>query len=274
MLPPMLRAYFTITTWAMVICAGGWVATFFLMTRLPPPSEIRSPLYADPVQASITPPTPPSPVSSAPSPAPAPDPKHFSYLGQDITVVPVADYTIAGLIVAHNDPGAWYSFNYDHDKEDPNTMDICLLWGSLLKSPDYRSISYSGDQWTCEHGALKTATPFPEGDLSQNHLLTESDAVRRQIANLNTGDQVLIKGQLVNYTEPAWHGRFHNSSTTRGDTGGAGAEIILVNSVQLLDSHNAVWKTLHHLCLVIFTLALAIRVFVFIFVPSRYTTEL
>lgn len=241
----------TIVKWIMRLCIVGWAATFYLMTLLPSQLDLQPPVFIAPQQVEI-----------------AHTPFAYNYKGQTITVVPQAWYLISGLIMSHNDPFNWWRFDLTHDDKSPDTRDLCVVWGNNLRTTDYQKVSVSNDDWMCNFRWGADVSFYPE-ELSNNHLITNDPAIREQIANLVVGDQITIQGLLVNYSEERWNGRYRNSSLTRTDTGNGACEVIFVQSLKVLHSNNALWSALHRLCEKIFLGILGVRIFLFIFMPSR-----
>lgn len=217
----------TIARWAMYLCIGGWALACLMMLRLPPREMIHPDLHHQPIQASA-------------------QQENFTYryLDQTITVTPVADYVIRGLVVSHNNPDAWYRFDITHDERSLNTRDLCIIWGENLKRGDYRNISFVNHDWSCEWRHGKNVAFFSETELSNNHLITDSEVVRDIINNVRVGDQVLIRGRLVNYSEERWNGWFRRTSVSRHDEGNGACEIIFVHDLVVLSSYNTLWTHL------------------------------
>jgi hypothetical protein len=205
----------------------GWVLCLYMMQRLPDSTSIDPLLYQKPVQETVP-----------------QDEFHFRYMDQDIRVRPVASYKLNGLVVSHNDPGKWYNFDITHDSRSLNTRDICVVWGDNLKTDEYMKVHYHNDDWMCSWSYGSGVTRFKESEISNNHLITVSDAVREQIAELQVGDKIQITGQLVYYAEERWGAALRQTSLTREDTGNGACEIIFVESLKVLHSKNWLWAYL------------------------------
>jgi len=234
----------------MYLCIGGWLATCLMVTRLPPPSAIRKELYNQPIQNS----------TQAQS-------LHFLYKGQNISVVPQADYTLWGTVISHNDPTAWYRFDITHDKRSLDTRDLCVMWGSNLEHDDYLRIKAYNNDYSCELRYGPDVHHFSESELSNNHLISDNDVIRNIIRNVQIGDQIVIRGMLVKYSEERWNGHYRGTSMTRTDTGMGACETIFVQDIYVLDSYNQLWAKLK---IFFFWSALgimAMRVLAFFFAP-------
>lgn len=237
---------------AMHYSFAGWVLMLFMVLRLPGPDDIESVLFNQPVQKKI-------PQNEF----------HFPYQGQDIRVWPVMSYEISGLVMSHNDPAKWYSFDITHDTQSINTRDVCLIWGSNLRTDDYKKVRFSNDDYMCNWSYGRDVKHINEKEISNNHLITASDKVREQIADLRIGDQVSIVGKLVSFGEQRWGNRMNGSSLTRDDTGRGACENIYVESVTVLRSHNWLWALLGDIFFWIFVLTFSVRVTVFLMPEDR-----
>lgn len=230
----------------------GWVLALLMMLRLPAPEAILPELFNQPLQKSI-------PQNEF----------HFPYKNQDIRVRPIMSYEIAGLVVSHNDPFVWYNFDITHDNLSINTRDVCLIWGSNLRTADYKRVRFYNDDWMCNWSYSSDVRLINDKEISNNHLITANDLVREQIANLRVGDQIRIQGKLVFYSEERWGGNMHATSMSREDTGNMSPEIIYVDSLTVLRSHNWVWALMRDVCFWVCVLTLSFRVTVFLVPENR-----
>lgn len=222
-----MNAALNIAKRAMYLGLAGWIISLFMLQRLPPREAIDKALFSQPLQEFIT-----------------SGPLNFDYKGQKITVMPEATYTIRGLIVSHNDPGAWYRFDLTHDDKSLDTRDLCLIWGSNVERTEYDKVSYHNDDWACNWSYGRDISYFSDTEISNNHLITAKPGIRQQIARLNLGDQVEIKGRLVSYSEERWGARVRHTSLSREDKGNGACEIIFVESLRVLHSYNGLWAWL------------------------------
>jgi len=161
-------------------------------------------------------------------------PFQFEYRDQTFDVTPVATYELQGLIVSHNNPtGMTDSY---HDKNSVDTRDLCVIWGENVGNDDFHDVSFSSGAWTC-YFRYPGHTRFNHSQLSNNHLITDNQDIREAISDLRVGDQIKIKGLLVNYRD-ARYNNWRNSSTTRNDGGNGACEVVFVNDLQLLKRGN------------------------------------
>jgi hypothetical protein len=167
----------------------------------------------------------------------------FDYKGATYLVEPVAEYELWGLVVSHNDIHA-FSDIY-HDETSVDIKDICVIWGKNATNRAFTEVEFWSEPWTCytrwKHGQ---AQGFSQRDLSNNHLLSDSAKVRETIYSMAVGDQIYLKGLLVNYTEPG--GLYpRNSSTTREDTGNGACEVFFVEEAKILKTGPMFWRNLY-----------------------------
>ena len=66
-----------------------------------------------------------------------------------------------------------------------------------------------------------------------------NSGVEANIKDAHIGDEIHLKGQLVNYSIN--HGPKRRTSITRDDKENGACEIIYVNELQILKRHNALW---------------------------------
>ena len=95
--------------------------------------------------------------------------------------------------------------------------------------------------WTCYY-EYPAGVAFSESEVSNNHPITDSPAVRRQIDGLRRGDQVHLRGRLVGYRDRLWGEFWRNSSLTRGDSGNGACEVVFVEEVEVLKPANPQWR--------------------------------
>lgn len=239
---------------ALAGAAAGWMLGTVMCWRLPAPDAIKNPLFDQPTQHE------------------APQPEfHFSYKGEDIRVVPVAQYRIAGLIVSHNDPDVWYRFDITHDSKSLNTRDLCLIWGDNLKNGEYEKVSFHNDDYTCQWRYGSGVMRWKDEDVSNNHLITANDDIRRRINSLTIGDQVVITGRLASYSESRWGptAPLRQTSMRRNDTGNGACEIILVEGLEVIASHNWIWATLKRACGWVMLAIVGVQVAIFLIPRNR-----
>lgn len=166
----------------------------------------------------------------------------FDYRGSHYEVRPVHSYELWGLVVTRNDITSIGDLYHDADSVD--TVDVCVVWGSNLERGAYEDVRFSSGSYTC-YWRYWGNVDFRENEIANNHLITASDAVRDAIGDVRVGDQIHIKGMLVDYRAERWGKHWRRSSTVRHDTGGGACEVLYVESFETLRSENAVANVLY-----------------------------
>lgn len=189
-------------------------------TRLPGPEHILPELLEAPLQKSI---------EAAPF--------SFQFQGLTYTVQPVAEYSLQGLLVSHNNVGG--ALDFDHPKIEVNTRDLCTVWGSSIESGAYLDSSFTSSAFACW---WSSNTPLLKSDeVANNHLLTDREDLRLKLADARIGDQIRFKGYLVNYQDPHYGGQWRSSSLTRKDTMGFACEVVFFTDFEIIKPHARGW---------------------------------
>ncbi len=202
----------------LIISVISLLVSWWAKNQLPYTKEISSRLQNEPIQK-------PSRTS----------PFNFEYRKRTYSIEPVADYELWGLVVTHNDITGMTDIIHDDDSVD--IKDICVVWGDNLQNNDYRDVSYSSGDFTCYY-QYDRPMDFRHEQLSNNHLLSDNKEVRERIRNIKIGDQVHLKGMLVNYSAAATPDWTRNTSTNRNDSGNGACEVIFVDEFTVLKSTN------------------------------------
>lgn len=195
---------------------------FLQLKTLPETGAILPVLSQDPIQEKIE------------------HPKSFTheYKETKYTIDPLYDYELWGLVVSHNDISEFSDIYHDEDSFD--TKDLCVIWGENLKNNDYQNIDFKSGSWTC-YVHYPAGVSFSSSHLSNNHLITDSENIREKISDISRGDQIHMKGKLVNYgvSKNSWK---RNTSTTRTDTGNTACEVIFVEEIKILKKRSPDWN--------------------------------
>jgi hypothetical protein len=199
---------------ALVITPIAW----FFKGRLVDREQIRPELSRDPIQEPTV-----------------AEPFTFVYKGKEARVRPVADYELWGLVVSHNNIKSVADMY--HDSPSVDTKDLCVIWGANLQSDDYQRVNFRSGSFTCYY-RYPAGVRFRSRAASNNHLIADNDQIRRQIADVKVGDQVRLKGLLVDYQVEDWHDFWRKSSTVRTDSG---CEVLFVEEVEVLQAGTPVW---------------------------------
>ena len=224
---------------------------YALKGRWPNPNEIKSALHKDPIQKNIK----NGEIFS------------FSYRKKKYKVRKVAKYELWGLVVSHNNINSFWDAY--HDKDSLDTKDLCVLWGKNLKSKDFHRVKVWSGSWTC-YFRYPGGIQFYKHELSNNHLITNNEAIRAKIANVRIGDQVHLSGYLVNYKrdEPRW--RWRMSSTSRMDTGNTACEVIFVDKLKVLSKGTPIWYFFAGFFFWVWVIALVLIIAVFVIQGNQF----
>lgn len=195
-----------------------------MRSGLPDPDELQESLLNEPVQVV----TERLPFS-------------FDYKDNTYDVEPVADYELWGLVVSHNDIDGFGDIY--HDSSSVDTKDICVIWGDNLRTRGYQEVDFWSGSFTC-YWQYETQIRFSGRAISNNHLVTNSPAIRDVIEKVRVGDQVRVRGSLVNYQMAAYPGSWRNTSTRRDDSEGGACEVIFVDEFELLKRGKPLWHFL------------------------------
>jgi len=199
----------------------------FKRNALPDVDDIQSSLYLEPKQTET-------------------DMKAFTITKEDYTyeLTPQFNYELYGLVVEDYDAENFFDITHEHDPMQ--TKDVCTLWGENLKSDIYQRVNYSHGEWTCYYKTKSNEDYklFSGDEFANNHLIPSNDEVYKNIKNSQIGDQVYIKGYLVDYAINTPEGKTgtRDTSTVRTDTG---CEIIYVTEFRILEKENNVFDTLY-----------------------------
>jgi hypothetical protein len=174
-----------------------------------------------------------------------PSPIQFEKDKYRYTLSPVIDYTISGLVVSKKD----YRLFSIYATDSVFPYDLCLIWGGNVESGVFRNraVRFSQDcRWCTVEWSGHIA--FDLNGLSNNHLLINDPAIEATVRSLVAGDQVMIKGKLVNVKAVLYGkaGQFDaptvewKTSTCRTDKGAGACEIIYVEDIRILRKSNVI----------------------------------
>jgi hypothetical protein len=164
------------------------------------------------------------------------------YEGVTYRVEPEYAYDITGMIVSyrhHNDDNSrMHRLANDHI----NMLDVCVIWGDNARHRDLGKIDFWNGIFTCNVKTRDQAAwnLFDMNQLSNNHLISADDFIRRQVRKIRIGDQVRIRGYLAGYSSPGVGKR--GTSTTRTDTGNGACETIYVEHFNIVAKATSFWR--------------------------------
>ena len=129
-------------------------------------------------------------------------------------------------------------------------FDVCLVWGSNISRGLHRDrrIKFSQDCRWCWAYWTGDAN-FNLNELSNSHLLIDSNEGLKLLKSIGLGDQIRIRGKLVNVKakligkkgapDMTW-----NTSVSRTDSGAGACEIIYVEEAEILRQANVIPRIL------------------------------
>ncbi len=190
----------------------------------------------------------------------------FAYRGEQYAIEPVAEYELWGMVVTHNDITGITDIM--HTKDSVDIKDICLIWGNNIRNSDYQKMQFSSGDFIC-YFQYPSGVSFQFDEISNNHLLADNEAVRDVIHNTRIGDQIHLRGQLINYhwlSKPNW---LRRTSTTRNDTGNGACEVVFVKEFEVLKATNGMWHNLYSISKWLVLVALLAKIGSFFISPSK-----
>lgn len=183
--------------------------------------------------------------------------------GKEYIVNPMYDYDLYGIVVSKRDHG-WRSL----ERDSLNVSDLCVVWGRTAQSPHIEDVSFRNGSFTCFYRPLtREASYLDWKQLSNNHLITNNEAVRKQIMKADIGDQIYVKGWLAEYGVAGQ--KYRSSSVVRTDTGNGACETIFVNHFSILKKGKNLWGLVMWVTLILMVAVfLALPLF-----PKRFETQ-
>jgi hypothetical protein len=204
-----------------------WLFSSLFVHRLPTKDHILPAVYEQPIQTETQ-----------------REPFMRDYQGVKYLLKPRFAYEIKGLVVSSRDLAkTWFNIYYDRDPL--NIKDACIIWGGNLAKDDFQDVTYKSRLWTCEVRCrdCRSALPINMEELSNNHLLPMTEEVAKKIRQVRTGDQVFIKGLLVDYTKLGnGSGGERKTSIFRSDQGQGACEVVAVEELKILKPANVAWR--------------------------------
>lgn len=167
----------------------------------------------------------------------------FVQSGYGYELTPLYEYEINGLIVSKMN----YKLFSIYKTASVFPMDLCLIWGSNVANRVYgnQAVKFSQDCRWCSVQWFGNIS-FNLGEISNNHLIINRKDIERKVNSLVVGDQVRLKGKLVNVKAQliSKGGSFDaediswNSSINRQDSGAGACEVIYVENIDVLKKAN------------------------------------
>lgn len=171
------------------------------------------------------------------------DKRPFETVFEEVTyrVEPEYAYDITGMIVSyrhHDNNSRMHALANDH----LNMLDVCVIWGDNTTNERLHKINFWNGIFTCN---VKTRDQqawdaFNMDQLSNNHLISDDEFVRRQVRKIRIGDQVRVRGYLASYSSGGGYKR--GTSTTRTDTGDGACETVYVEAFDIVKAATSPWR--------------------------------
>ena len=226
-----------INPWIFLASLGVLLISFWNRNDIPSKLTLRAELEQEPAQKPVV-----------------KDPFSVEYKGVTYEVEPRYAYDLYGMLVSyrhHDGNSTMHRLSNDH----LNVADFCVVWGDTAASEHLGKISFWNGIFTCN---VTTRDPeawsrFRMDQLSNNHLISDSELVRRAIGKVKIGDQIRIRGWLANYGAAGQPKR--GTSTRRDDQGNGACETIFVDDFQLIEAAFSPWRTAMYVSLALVLLS-------------------
>ena len=171
-------------------------------------------------------------------------------------IQPLYTYELYGLVVSYE----LHDGNYNLHKrwnDHLNVADYCVVWNESASTKYLNKIKFWNGQFTCNLSTRDQQAwdNFDEEQLSNNHLISDNNYIRKKLRKINIGDQIHVKGWLASY-ENLTNGGTRGTSIVRNDKGNGACETIYVNEINILKSYNSNWRKLMYMFLLIFIVSL------------------
>lgn len=162
------------------------------------------------------------------------------FSGVKYKITPLYSYEAYGVIVEHYDSDNW--LDVVHQGDPAQTKDICIVWGENIKNDVYRQVKYSHGEFTCfvEAETREIWGRFNLNELTNNHLIPLNKQIEKKLKETIIGDQVYIKGKLVNYEILNENDEKIRSRTTSHTMEDRDCEVVLVEQYDIIKSTESV----------------------------------
>ena len=164
-----------------------------------------------------------------------------TYKDVEYLVEPEFAYDLTGMIVSfrhHDYKSRLHRLANDH----LNMLDICVVWGDNTVGEHLYEIDFWNGIFTCNFQTRDQAAwdAFNGNQLSNNHLISDDEFIRKQVKKIRIGDQVHFRGYLASYTNEA--GGRRGTSTTRTDIGNGACETVYVEYFRIVEPATSYWR--------------------------------
>ncbi len=173
-------------------------------------------------------------------------------------VEPEFAYELVGMIVSyrhHDSNSRMHRLADDH----LNMLDVCVVWGNNTQGAQLQKLDFWNGIFTCNVQTRDQDAwdSFDMYQLSNNHLISDDDAIRDQVRDIHIGDQIRVRGYLANYTNP--QGGTRGTSTTRKDTGDGACETLYVERFEILRTATSYWRISMYVSLLVLMAGLVVH---------------
>jgi hypothetical protein len=208
----------------LLAAAGGW------MKDVPPDPERLSPGELDePVQKAVRKP-----------------PFETQVNGVTYRIQPRYSYELNAVVVSLHHSDTWWDYAHREWGDHVNVMDLCVVWGDSVRSGAYRDVSFGNSQWECHwsYRSERAMKFFRNDQAANNHIVTDDPAIAKALRNIKVGDQVRLRGYLVDYATLRGGREMGRrvSSETRTDSGPGACEVLYVDELDTIRSANRRWR--------------------------------
>ena len=218
----------------MLKTLNKWI--FYAALALLIPAFMLRNSFPDPVERQYEPLAPPAQSRSSESGFQA------AYASTSYSIEPRYDYELTGLVVSRAFHNAKYGLHRKWN-DHLNVADLCVVWGDNASTLDLNAFDFWNGQFTCNISTDSNQDwkAFKPDELSNNHLLSDDEAIREQIQAVNIGDRIHLRGWLSRYGNDQGFSR--DTSTTREDRGNGACETIFIRQFEILDSMDNGWRS-------------------------------
>lgn len=171
---------------------------------------------------------------------------HKTVGGYEYIVRPRYRYEISGLVASLHHSDVWWDTDHRDAHDKLNIADLCMIWGQNASSGIYRRLRFSNTQWTChvEYRSSEDGSAFIRTQMSNNHVLADSPDIARELLAIRVGEQVRLRGLLVDYAALE-HGQVFSVRNTSHGHNGENCEVLYVTSVEhLRPAPDGIWRPL------------------------------
>ena len=228
---------------AMIGSLALGAAAWWFQDELPPPAAVSAELRDEPKQIRV-----------------ARRPIDTSVGGVEYRIQPRYSYDMSALVVSLHHSDTWWDYAHKAWGDNINLMDLCVVWGKSALSGAYRAINFSNNQWECHWSTSSREAwdAFNQAEAANNHMVTDDPGIARALRRIRIGDQIRVRGYLVNYTT------FRNgvatgtrvSSEVRTDTGDGACEVLYVESLETIVPASRAWRNAGLAALALFVASL------------------